>query len=369
MSNSRWRAIADQYRADIESGKLGPGDRLPSDAALSELCGVSRVTAHRALAELHRLGLVTREGRKGTIVAEREDKTTGRIALVLDQVVLKRDFPRADLLGGIHEGLGRDYGLLWCDSMLSVDREIEFLRRMPNESDGLLCWPTGHPKTKMVLKELANRKVPLVCLDRVPDDINLNAVISDSVEATERALNFLIERGHKRIALFTFDKPHVSTVVERTATYDRVMAEHGIPTQGLVRRFPAVLEFDESQWFHQAIQDALFAMVKGNSPITAVLCVQDMFCAAVLDSVDQMGLSLPDDLEVATFNDWPSLMLRHPWLAHRIKTRAADIGKAAAQRLRAQIDGSAGEPVIQRIPAEFVIADAGIQPASTGYTY
>jgi LacI family transcriptional regulator len=283
-------------------------------------------------------------------------------------VELKRDFPRADLLAGIHEGLGRDYSLLWCDAMLNVDREVEFLRRMPRESDGILSWPTGHPKSTAALRELAERGVPLVLLDRVPDDLNVNAVISESKEATERALELLIGRGHRNIALFTFDKPHVSTVVERTATYESYMAAHGLSTSNLIRKFPAVLEFEEPMWFAQAIHDSLFTMLKSSTPITAVLCMQDMFCAAVFDAVDKIGVSLPDDLEVATFNDWPSSMLRHPWLAHRIRTRFGDIGRAAAQSLRAQIDGVSGPPIIQRIPAEFIIADAGLQPKPSTFT-
>ena len=362
MQKSRWSEIAERYRSDIEAGRLGPGDRLPSDAALAELCGVSRVTAHKALAQLRRLGLVVRDGRRGTTVAPQGRVATGRVALVLDQVAHQRDFPRADLLGGLHEGLGEDYSLLWCDSKLSVEREMEFLQRMPKEADGILCWPTGDPRSAAILRELAARDVPLVLLDRVPEGTKANAVISDSVGATRRALEFLMERGHQRIAMLTFDKPHVSTVVERTATYEAVLEERGLSTKGLVRRFPAALEFGEPNGFIQAVYDALFTLVHSPEKATAVYCVQDMFGAAVLDCAAEMGLNVPGDLEVATFNDWPSMMLHRPWQAHRITTRADEIGRVAAARLRELMDGAGGPPRVERIPAELVVADAGLLP-------
>ena len=364
MSGSRWRQITERYVADIHAGRLGPGDRLPSDAALAEITGVSRVTAHKALAELHRLGLVTRDGRRGTIVSSRSDQSTGRIALVLDQVALQRDFPRADLLGGLHEGLGQSHSLMWCDSMLDPEREADFLRRMPNETDGIICWPTGDHKSITVLNDLTKSKFPLVLIDRVPKDIRAHAVVSDSANAALEALRYLADRGHKRIALLAFDKPHVSTAVERVKAYTDFMDQEGLSTFGIERRFPAALEFDPSGWFHQAVYDTVFTLVRSPEPVTALLCAQDMFCAAALNAVDRMGLTMPDDLEVATFNDWPKQLLGRPWQVNRIHTQAAEIGRMAASILRSQIAGEWTMPVVHRVPALFVPADAGISQLS-----
>ena len=53
----------------IESGEIGIGDRLPSEADLVADFGVSRTTARRALDELRRQGLVRREPGRGTFLA------------------------------------------------------------------------------------------------------------------------------------------------------------------------------------------------------------------------------------------------------------------------------------------------------------
>ena len=53
----------------IESGEIGVGDRLPSEADLVAEFGVSRTTARRALDELRRRGLVRREPGRGTFLA------------------------------------------------------------------------------------------------------------------------------------------------------------------------------------------------------------------------------------------------------------------------------------------------------------
>lgn len=57
-------------RQHIASGEWKPGDGVPSEAALMDRFGVSRMTANRALRELAAEGLVTRVQGSGTRVAQ-----------------------------------------------------------------------------------------------------------------------------------------------------------------------------------------------------------------------------------------------------------------------------------------------------------
>lgn len=53
-----WATVAAQLRNAIDEGRHAPGSRLPSERALSEQFGVSRVTMRRAIAELEGEGLL-----------------------------------------------------------------------------------------------------------------------------------------------------------------------------------------------------------------------------------------------------------------------------------------------------------------------
>lgn len=67
----RTRQIADELRAQIENGSLGPGALMPSEPEVARRYGVSRQTARSALQALEQEGLVLVRPRRGRIVRSR----------------------------------------------------------------------------------------------------------------------------------------------------------------------------------------------------------------------------------------------------------------------------------------------------------
>lgn len=66
-----FRQIADHLRADIESGELEPGAKLPSERALMAAYGAARGTVRQAIAQLRNEGLVEVEHGRGAFVRRR----------------------------------------------------------------------------------------------------------------------------------------------------------------------------------------------------------------------------------------------------------------------------------------------------------
>lgn len=61
--------LRDRLRADILAGRLRAHDKLPSEHALAEQGGVSRITVRQALGDLQKEGLISRLQGKGAYVA------------------------------------------------------------------------------------------------------------------------------------------------------------------------------------------------------------------------------------------------------------------------------------------------------------
>ncbi len=349
------KEIAEDIARRIAEGDLLPGARLDSGEAIAAAWGVSRHTAHRAVEELQRQGLVVRQRRWGTVVAPRETKTARRIALMVDRFAPAVNFPPAEMLRGLQDGLGESVDLLVIDSRSDPATEARRLADLRNV-DGLVIVPTADPANTPRLQRLVDSGLPVVVLDRIPEGLRVDAVTSDNEGATLAALRALEDRGHRRIGFFSFHKPGFSSVRERHEAYVAALQEVGLTEHAPYERwFARELDSDATRLF-QSVSDALVALTHGPQPITALFCVQDVFAAATLESSMRLGLDLP----LATFNDWPAAMLRTPPGTLRIVQRAHDIGLQAAQLLHdrigaASIPSASLEPRLVRVPAALVL--------------
>jgi GntR family transcriptional regulator len=91
-----YRQIQDQIRYGIASGRLRPGEQLPTVRALAVDLSVNPNTVIKAYSELERLGILTTEQGSGTFVAplpavaltpeDRHDKLRALCAEFLGQV-------------------------------------------------------------------------------------------------------------------------------------------------------------------------------------------------------------------------------------------------------------------------------------------
>ncbi|MDT8328181.1 MAG: phosphonate metabolism transcriptional regulator PhnF [Roseovarius sp.] len=74
-----WKAIADALRSDLAEGRYGPGDKLPTEAALAERFGVNRHTVRHGVSVLVEEGLVrTRRGAGAFVAATPTDYPIGK---------------------------------------------------------------------------------------------------------------------------------------------------------------------------------------------------------------------------------------------------------------------------------------------------
>lgn len=74
-----WQAIANALRSDLAEGRYGPGDKLPTEAALAARFGVNRHTVRHGVAALVSEGLVrTRRGAGAFVAATPTEYPLGR---------------------------------------------------------------------------------------------------------------------------------------------------------------------------------------------------------------------------------------------------------------------------------------------------
>ena len=80
-----YKQLVEALRNDIHSGKYPEGSKLPSEAELSIIYQVSRITVRAALKELESDELITRQQGKGTFIGKRKFKRNLSMATSFSQ--------------------------------------------------------------------------------------------------------------------------------------------------------------------------------------------------------------------------------------------------------------------------------------------
>ncbi len=348
----RWENIASDIRSRIESGEFKPGDRLPSENELVAVWKVSRMTAHRAMQELQRERLVTRRRGKGTLVADRSALKTGQVALLFQH---KSNAFEVGYIIGIRSTLPEDCQLVFCSVEENPEREAEYLSKIHKEVDGIICFPTGDIHNVPLMHSIMESGTPIVCIDRIPDGLDADAVVTDNYGSSLTGLQYLVNAGHKRIAYVAEKCLYVSAARERYEAFMQIMKDIGeVDPNKWIRWFPPAPEWE---FVVQSLHDAMYRMMNEDEPPTAIFCVHDFYLAAVLEVCERLGISVPDQLEMLSFCDYPTWTVRGSSKVNRLIQQTKESGVKAAEILQRRMAGEQFPKEIIRIPAIFKPAE------------
>jgi GntR family transcriptional regulator, arabinose operon transcriptional repressor len=337
----------------IESGELAPGAKLEPEEALATRLGVSRHTAHRALHELQRQGLIARQRRWGSVVASHPPKKANRVAYMVDFANIRF---QGDLMMHIEHALPEDTRLVVTTSKGDPEREAENLRRISKEVDGIICYPADGDSNAAVFNQLADSGYPLVLIDRAPRGSEHLVVLTDNEQASQDAVQKLVDRGHRRIAFFGSNNDHAQSVRERFNGYCAAVAPLNYSVRTYERWIPLALEKSPESMF-QAVIDALVAMRFSPDPPTAAFCVHDRLAMGLIEACEGLNLTIGTDFDIATFNDYGHMFLRQHWRFHRILQQMDLMSVAAVERLNALMRGEQIPRGPLRIPVQFIPAE------------
>lgn len=213
----------------IKSGRLKPGDKLPSEPQLAIHYGVSRITIGHALKMLENINLIYRIKKSGTFVNGK--KSAGSAQRIVPVILPYEE----NFNIGIIEG-AQNYGLLhncftpFFNSFNSAVREREILSNILNMNvDGVICYPCSIIDNLDLFVECKRRNIPLVFLDHSIDGFKAPLVCCNNEGGMFRVTEALIRKGHRKIAYFSVNDQMISSESERLRGYLEAMIQYNLP--------------------------------------------------------------------------------------------------------------------------------------------
>ena len=198
----------------------------------------------------------------------------------------------------------------------------------------------GNAQADMV-SDFQSKHIAVVLVNNRMPGFDLPCVVSDEYGGVRLAVEHLIERGHRSIAMIAGRfSPYI--VGERYDAFLRVMGEHGLEAEA--RRVAMCDPTIES-----ATQTALEMLGRRNRP-TAIFGANDIIASGVLKAALRLGLKVPRDLAVVGFDDSTVCDMVEPELTS-VHVNCLRIGEVGVDCLHALLNGEECPPVTV-IPAE-----------------
>ena len=119
----------------------------------------------------------------------------------------------------------------------------------------------------------------------------------DNFKGGLQATEHLIKNGYKRIGLITISPSHLSTMKEREDGYKRALKENGVRFD---KRLVAEVPFENLK---EGVLGVLKSFMKPELAVQAVFVANNHVATACLEAAEQLGLRLPLDLAMVSFDD------------------------------------------------------------------
>lgn len=250
---------------------------------------------------------------------------------------------------GIEEG-GReqDYDILIYNNNGNPQRERLYLGLLENRLvDGVILMSPQIPAGELVQM---GREYPLIQCCEYIKDASVPRVSVDNVAAARTAVEHLIERGHRRIAMIS-GCGEVLSAVQREEGYRQALEESGLDYDSELIR--------SGHYTYKGGQRAAREFLEHSERPTAIFAISDIMAVGAIRAIKAAGLKIPEDVAVVGFDNSEISALYDPRLS-TISQPRYDLGRITVELLVRMIKGEELDKKEHYLEHELIIRESSL---------
>ena len=294
----KYEQLRNYLAKQMSTGKLKPGQKIPSEHFLVEALGFARTTIRQAMSVLESEGLIRRVQGKGTYVETDALRKLHRgqdiFALVVPET---RGGFYPSLLHGFEAAAGRvRHQTIICATDNHVGQQADIvLQLLDKEIGGVALVPTSQPLTPAYqVRQLQKRGIPLVFCHRRVDGIAAPLLAIPFRKAGRLAGKALAECGHRRVAFVTTHRSPVTP-----AWLDGL--REGMRAGGCDAPAELVCIGESYVLEEETLLASLEQLFAGSDHPTALFCSFDSIAEMIYFMLPRLGLQAPRDVSLLGF--------------------------------------------------------------------
>ena len=214
------------------------------------------------------------------------------------------------------------YNIILSNSDSNEDKEMHLIQTMLGKQvDGLIFMSSNI--TDEHIKEFKNSPVPVVLAGTTEDTAQIPSVNIDYEQAVIDAITSLTDRGHKKIAMVSGSLQNAIIKTKMIPGYRKALEAANIPynEEYLV----------ETDMTYDDGMEALNQLMELENKPTAIFVNSDEAALGVIHAAQDLGISIPEDLEVISSDNTRLALMVRPRLTTIVQP-LYDIG-AVSMRL------------------------------------
>lgn len=184
------------------------------------------------------------------------------------------------------------------------------------QPDGVILTPP-HSENPLITGFLAKRRIPFARIGSMTSGPGI-AMTMDDEGSARRATEHLLALGHRQIG-FIAGSDEYDLSNWRIDGWREAMEAAGLPHDGLCTR---------GDFSYESGVIAATKLLELEIPPTAIIASNDQMTLAALDTANQRGLNVPDDLSLISFDNTPVVRFTDPKLTAIDQPIAATFSKA-----------------------------------------
>lgn len=191
-----------------------------------------------------------------------------------------------DVLTGVYDIVGSRYNV----AVKGIDMH-EPGTLNPSYYDGIIVLSQRNEDSEF-MKEVLEKDIPMVAICRaVAEDVP--NVTTDEARALERAMDYLLDCGHRKIGVIE-GQPNLDSTRLRHKGWQASVRKHNIA--------PDAIPYISGNYRYVSGYQAARELLQ-NHP-TALLCFNDEMAFGAREAIYEAGLSVPEDVSLIGFDNW-----------------------------------------------------------------
>jgi LacI family transcriptional regulator len=236
------------------------------------------------------------------------------------------------------------YNVMLCNTDEDPEKEKLYIQvLLEKRIDGLAISTAFQDGVHPLLAQL--RMVPLVNIVRKIKGLAADAVVGDNIGGAYKAIEHLIELGHRRIGIIS-GPSGLSSGAERLKGCKKAFDDHQITIEQSLIKF-GDFKKESGYCFTKEI-------LQGSNPPTAIFVTNNQMTIGALSALNELKTRIPEDISLISFDDMEWYSFLNPPIT-TVEHSPYQMGKKAGEMLVRRISKKEGKPKRVLFPSNLIV--------------